>query len=172
MVAVFQSNYCIWLINVANFVFQCFDVDDALKGSGLSTAVKNEKELEKFSAYFILQLLEGHCIAEHQHKAAQTLPLPKEFIDVIFKEYGANGNISLEKFEALLKKLGIGNEPTTTTTTITDHSGHDHRKRRSIDTGFQSISLGQSHLRKRRSVATGNTTGNVAGKVCKHFVVA
>ena len=133
-------------------------MDDALKGSGLSEAVKNEKELEKLSAYLVLQLLEGHCIAEHQHKASK-LPTAKEFVEVLFKEYGTNGKITLAKFEALLKKLGIGNEPTTTTST--DHSGHDHRKRRAVVDVFDPITLKETHLRKRRSVASGNVTGKV-----------
>ena len=138
---------------------------DALKGAELSEAVKNAKELDKLSSYLILQLLEGHCIAEHVQKSS--LPQPKEFIDLLFKEYGVNGRIPLPKFESLLKKLGIGNEPTTAATTDTDHSGHSHRKRRSVDTGLEWVISDQSHLRKRRAVATGNATGSVTGKVCK-----
>ncbi|XP_065052555.1 zinc transporter ZIP10-like [Rhopilema esculentum] len=122
----------------------CFDVDDAFKGSGLSESVKNEQDLENFSVYLILQLLEGHCIAKHGDKKS-SLPKAKEFMDSIFKEFGKNGTISLEKFESLLKKLGIGNETTSgTSSTGTGHSGHDHRKRRSIGT--------DEHSRKKRSV--------------------
>ena len=142
-------------------------MDDALKGAGLSEAVKSGKDLEEFSAYLVLQLLEGHCIAEHKHTAS--LPTPKEFIDIIFKEYGTNGKISLAKFESLLKKLGIGNEPAAATTSTTDHSGHDHRKRRSVDSEAERIIYEQSHLRKRRNVASGNATSNVTGKVCGLF---
>lgn len=151
---------------------QCFDVDDALTGSGVSEEVKNERELEYLSSYLILQLIEGHCIAEHAHKAS-TLPKSKEFIDSLFKEYGTNGTISLDKFEALLKKLGIGNEAhTTTTTTGGSHAGHDHRKRRSIeayslvdDEKNEASSLvndeQNEHRRQRRSAASGLLAGKV-----------
>ena len=110
----------------------------------MSESVKNEQDLENFSVYLILQLLEGHCIAKHGDKKS-SLPKAKVFMESIFKEYGKNGTISLEKFELLLKKLGIGNETTPgNSSTGTDHSGHDHRKRRSIGT--------DEHSRRKRSV--------------------
>ena len=145
-------------------------MDDALSGSGVSEEVKNGQELEYLSSYIILQLIEGHCIAEHAHKAS-TLPKSKEFIDSLFKEYGTNGTISLDKFEALLKKLGIGNEAHTATTTGGSHAGHNHRKRRSIeafsfvDEKNEASSLVKDehnqHRRQRRSAASGLLAGKV-----------
>ena len=141
---------------------------DALKGAELSETVKNAKELDKLSSYLVLQLLEGHCIAEHANVHKSTLPQPEEFIDLLFTEYATNGIISLAKFESLTKKLGIGNEPKTVATQD-DHQGHDHRKRRSVGTELEWVVSDQSHLRKRRAAATGNATGKVTGKVCKCF---
>lgn len=140
-------------------------MDDALKESGLSEAVKNGKELEKLSLYLISNLLEGHCIAEHHHKAS-TLPAAKEFVEVLFKEYGVNGKISLAKFESLLKKLGIGNEPATTTKGG-DHSGHDHRKRRSVVASeFHPLDFEEPHFRRRRSASNVSVTGKVCCYDC------
>ncbi len=119
------------------------------------------------SGYVVLQLMKGHCIAEHHHHHTHKpsgLPAAKVFIEDLFKEYGKNGTISEEKFEALLKKLAIGGTASTTTTTD-PHAGHDHRKRRSVDQNEDDD--GGKHHRQRRSAAG----SSIAGKVIWNFLL-
>ncbi len=136
-------------------LFQCFDVEEALSGAGVPESGADKVGFNYLSSFIVLQLLHGHCIAEHHH-ATQHNPKPKDFIDAIFKEYANNGTISSAKFKVLLTKLGIGG---TVSVTVTDsHAGHNHRKKRSTD---DDDDHNNEHHRERRS-ATGSS---ISGKV-------
>eukprot|EP00794_Sanderia_malayensis_P003243 gene3243-3724_t len=130
----------------------CFDVEDALSGSGVPETGADKNGFDHLSAFIILKLLKGHCISEHHHVKTTTsnLPKAKDFMDALLKEYAQNGTISSEKFKALLVKLGIGGVAVQNVTTPVDsHAGHDHRKRRSIDDADSNVKEENGGVRHR-----------------------
>ena len=144
-------------------------MEDVIKGANITHAGANEHEFEYVSAYIILQLLNGKCIAEHEeHTVNSNLPTAQFFIQTLFSKYAINRTIPFENFEKLLQnKLKIGKESSTTTsTTSTDsHAGHNHRrKKRSVDDKLELTNeVGEeNHHRQRRSTETSSHVKTVS----------
>ena len=124
----------------------------------------NATGLDHLSGYILLQLMNGHCIAAHEHVTTPaSLPAPKAFVDALYKEFSKNGTIPFAKFKSLLGILGIGNSGVTTTTT-TGHEGHNHRKRRSAEEEEEE----EDHHIMKRSVTSPSISGKVSAEFIRH----
>ncbi|RDD41650.1 Zinc transporter ZIP12 [Trichoplax sp. H2] len=115
---------------------------------GSSTIVANDSWYSASSVFvpLIEKLAKGQCISNnvnssghddhdhHNHTSSVKLPDQGFFQRHIFEIYASNGRINITNFQKLMQKLSIG----TTTTTTTNHSGHDHsghNHKRSVHTG-------------------------------------
>ncbi|XP_057292383.1 zinc transporter ZIP12-like [Hydractinia symbiolongicarpus] len=108
---------------------KCFSAHEVQKeASNISKTVISEHEFEYATAYIILKLLKKSCIKE------DVSPLPEKgfFAEQIFHEFGNKTHLTHKNFEELVEKLNLGKVKNSS---VVPDKHHDHRKRRSTETG-------------------------------------